>query len=236
MSSTTPFAIEHLPIQRGLIKWRLPERRHAMLRAADSNPSSEVDVSTSRFDPVAYKRTTTDQWQTAAEPWHRCGGVRGPDARAGRARCATVRARRVSVDRVPSAVARRRRADAARRESARPGRTAAKDRCSEPVGAAGLASSRVAAAGDESRARRPAGTSAGEWREAAMARGHGAVDRTRTGGRRGIRVRDDAVACGSHAARRGSSDLHPPSHVRRQRGLSEPLSTKAALARGRLLQ
>src|SRR2546423_15150256 len=28
-------------------------------------------MSTSPFDPVAYKRTTTDQWQTAAEPWHR---------------------------------------------------------------------------------------------------------------------------------------------------------------------
>src|SRR5690349_7790271 len=25
----------------------------------------------STFDPAAYKRTTTDQWQTAAEPWHR---------------------------------------------------------------------------------------------------------------------------------------------------------------------
>jgi SAM-dependent methyltransferase len=25
------------------------------------------------FDPDAYKRTTTDQWQTAAEPWHRWG-------------------------------------------------------------------------------------------------------------------------------------------------------------------
>ena len=28
-------------------------------------------MSTAPFDPVAYKRTTTDQWQTAAEPWHR---------------------------------------------------------------------------------------------------------------------------------------------------------------------
>jgi hypothetical protein len=28
-------------------------------------------MSTAAFDPVAYKRTTTDQWQTAAEPWHR---------------------------------------------------------------------------------------------------------------------------------------------------------------------
>src|SRR5256714_7997672 len=28
-------------------------------------------MSTSPFDPVAYKRTTTDQWQTAAEAWHR---------------------------------------------------------------------------------------------------------------------------------------------------------------------
>src|SRR3954471_14777106 len=30
-------------------------------------------MSTARFDPDAYKRTTTDQWQTAAEPWHRWG-------------------------------------------------------------------------------------------------------------------------------------------------------------------
>jgi cyclopropane fatty-acyl-phospholipid synthase-like methyltransferase len=28
-------------------------------------------VGTAPFDPVAYKRTTTDQWQAAAEPWHR---------------------------------------------------------------------------------------------------------------------------------------------------------------------
>jgi SAM-dependent methyltransferase len=27
-------------------------------------------MSTSSFDPIAYKRTTTEQWQTAAEPWH----------------------------------------------------------------------------------------------------------------------------------------------------------------------
>ena len=30
-------------------------------------------MSTARFDPDAYKRTTTDQWQAAAEPWHRWG-------------------------------------------------------------------------------------------------------------------------------------------------------------------
>ena len=30
-------------------------------------------MSTAPFDPDAYKRTTTDQWQTAAEPWHRWG-------------------------------------------------------------------------------------------------------------------------------------------------------------------
>jgi cyclopropane fatty-acyl-phospholipid synthase-like methyltransferase len=30
-------------------------------------------MSTAPFDPVAYKRTTTEQWQTAAEPWHRWG-------------------------------------------------------------------------------------------------------------------------------------------------------------------
>jgi SAM-dependent methyltransferase len=30
-------------------------------------------MSTTTFDPDAYKRTTTDQWQTAAEPWHRWG-------------------------------------------------------------------------------------------------------------------------------------------------------------------
>ena len=30
-------------------------------------------MSASTFDPDAYKRTTTAQWQTAAEPWHRWG-------------------------------------------------------------------------------------------------------------------------------------------------------------------
>src|SRR6185295_2695075 len=30
-------------------------------------------MSAAPFDPAAYKRTTTDQWQTAAEPWHRWG-------------------------------------------------------------------------------------------------------------------------------------------------------------------
>jgi len=30
-------------------------------------------MSSATFDPDAYKRTTTDQWQTAAEPWHRWG-------------------------------------------------------------------------------------------------------------------------------------------------------------------
>jgi ubiquinone/menaquinone biosynthesis C-methylase UbiE len=30
-------------------------------------------MSTATFDPVAYKRTTTKQWQTAAEPWYRWG-------------------------------------------------------------------------------------------------------------------------------------------------------------------
>ena len=28
-------------------------------------------MSSAPFDPVTYKRTTTEQWQTAAEPWHR---------------------------------------------------------------------------------------------------------------------------------------------------------------------
>jgi len=28
-------------------------------------------MSSAPFDPAAYKRTTTEQWQTAAEPWHR---------------------------------------------------------------------------------------------------------------------------------------------------------------------
>jgi SAM-dependent methyltransferase len=28
-------------------------------------------MSTAPFDPLAYKRATTDQWQVAAEPWHR---------------------------------------------------------------------------------------------------------------------------------------------------------------------
>lgn len=32
-------------------------------------------MSSTRFDPAAYKRTTTDQWQTAAEPWHRWGAT-----------------------------------------------------------------------------------------------------------------------------------------------------------------
>jgi cyclopropane fatty-acyl-phospholipid synthase-like methyltransferase len=30
-------------------------------------------MTTATFDPVAYKRTTREQWQTAAEPWHRWG-------------------------------------------------------------------------------------------------------------------------------------------------------------------
>ncbi|HVP03842.1 MAG TPA: class I SAM-dependent methyltransferase [Solirubrobacteraceae bacterium] len=30
-------------------------------------------MSATTFDPDAYKRTTTDQWQSAAEPWHRWG-------------------------------------------------------------------------------------------------------------------------------------------------------------------
>jgi len=30
-------------------------------------------MSSATFDPGAYKRTTTDQWQAAAEPWHRWG-------------------------------------------------------------------------------------------------------------------------------------------------------------------
>jgi SAM-dependent methyltransferase len=30
-------------------------------------------MSAAEFDPAAYKRTTTDQWQAAAEPWHRWG-------------------------------------------------------------------------------------------------------------------------------------------------------------------
>jgi len=30
-------------------------------------------MSSATFDPDAYKRTTTDQWQAAAEPWHRWG-------------------------------------------------------------------------------------------------------------------------------------------------------------------
>jgi len=31
-------------------------------------------MSTATFDAVAYKSTTREQWQTAAEPWHRWGG------------------------------------------------------------------------------------------------------------------------------------------------------------------
>jgi SAM-dependent methyltransferase len=30
-------------------------------------------MSATTFDPAAYKRTTREQWQTAAEPWHRWG-------------------------------------------------------------------------------------------------------------------------------------------------------------------
>ena len=30
-------------------------------------------MSTATFDPAAYKRTTREQWQTAAEPWYRWG-------------------------------------------------------------------------------------------------------------------------------------------------------------------
>ncbi|MGZ4230678.1 MAG: class I SAM-dependent methyltransferase [Solirubrobacteraceae bacterium] len=30
-------------------------------------------MSNATFDPAAYKRTTREQWQTAAEPWHRWG-------------------------------------------------------------------------------------------------------------------------------------------------------------------
>ena len=30
-------------------------------------------MSTARFDPAAYKRTTREQWQTVAEPWYRWG-------------------------------------------------------------------------------------------------------------------------------------------------------------------
>src|SRR3954462_5668182 len=42
-----------------------------MLGARVANAAPEVDMSTAPFDPVAYKRTTTEHWQTAAEPWHR---------------------------------------------------------------------------------------------------------------------------------------------------------------------
>jgi SAM-dependent methyltransferase len=45
----------------------------AMLDPAIRHPGPEVNMSAARFDPAAYKRTTTDQWQTAAEPWHRWG-------------------------------------------------------------------------------------------------------------------------------------------------------------------
>jgi hypothetical protein len=30
-------------------------------------------MSSATFDPGAYKRTTREQWQTAAEPWYRWG-------------------------------------------------------------------------------------------------------------------------------------------------------------------
>ncbi len=45
---------------RGWIEEALPERW-------------EVPMSTATFDPVAYKPTTREQWQTAAEPWSRWG-------------------------------------------------------------------------------------------------------------------------------------------------------------------
>jgi SAM-dependent methyltransferase len=32
-----------------------------------------MQMSTATFDPAAYKRTTREQWQTAAEPWYRWG-------------------------------------------------------------------------------------------------------------------------------------------------------------------
>jgi len=32
-------------------------------------------MSNATFDPAAYKRTTREQWQTAAEPWHRWGAT-----------------------------------------------------------------------------------------------------------------------------------------------------------------
>jgi SAM-dependent methyltransferase len=37
--------------------------------------TEEGPMSSAKFDPVAYKATTREQWQTAAEPWHRWGPV-----------------------------------------------------------------------------------------------------------------------------------------------------------------
>jgi hypothetical protein len=32
-----------------------------------------MSATTASFDPAAYKATTREQWQQAAEPWHRWG-------------------------------------------------------------------------------------------------------------------------------------------------------------------
>src|SRR5215211_4673596 len=44
--------------------------RLAESRRKENHMSTEPDQ---QFDPLKYKETTTEQWQTAAEPWHRWG-------------------------------------------------------------------------------------------------------------------------------------------------------------------
>ena len=49
------------------------------MAASDVNTTTteEITMSTSTFDPVAFKTTTREQWQAAAEPWHRWGDFIG---------------------------------------------------------------------------------------------------------------------------------------------------------------
>jgi SAM-dependent methyltransferase len=45
--------------------------------ASPDHTPEEEPMTTSTFDPVAFKTTTREQWQAAAEPWHRWGPVIG---------------------------------------------------------------------------------------------------------------------------------------------------------------
>src|SRR5215211_5999547 len=44
--------------------------RLAQSGSKENHMSTQPDQ---QFDPLKYKETTTEQWQTAAEPWHRWG-------------------------------------------------------------------------------------------------------------------------------------------------------------------